>query len=206
MKSVVAVLSLMSALVAIPAAQKGAAVLAPPLPALPLPASGGPAEEAASPGAPAEPEVPAPPPLEGYYSGEPAPPPAGLDRSMPPHPRGPLFSRYVEDADPCPPPTDREVQGEWRNRAGSVARIYIQGSRAEESEAYRGELARLPLGQRWDWYRDRIQELGFTFRDAAWSAMDHPRFGLEKNRLYFRLEIECDSGGKVSALRLDPHF
>src|SRR5882672_5845895 len=68
----------------------------------------------------------------------------GPGHPEPPRPQGPLFERYVVEANPCPEPSAQEIEGEFQSRAGSTARFYLQGSRVVESEAYRSELRGLP--------------------------------------------------------------
>ncbi len=157
------------------------AFLAPPLPPpVPEPAEAVPEEAEA---APAVPAAPAP------------------EETAPP-----LAWRYIVVQDPCPPPTTQEIVAEERIGAGPVVRFYTRGSRVEESEADRAALATLPLGRTWPWYEARIREMGFVFVDATWSARDRPRFALEKDGLRFRLEIACDSFGKIVSIDAGPNL
>ena len=130
----------------------------------------------------------------------------GPGQPEPPRPQGPLFERYVVEANPAPAPTLQEIVGERQNRAGSTARFLVEGSRANESEAYRSELRALPLGRTWDWYRDQLLAQGFSFRDATFGPRDRPRYCVVKNRIQFRLEIALDSRGRVKELQVDPNL
>jgi hypothetical protein len=162
-------------------------------------------------------QVPAPPPAAATAPAVSAAPPASAAEGSPPGgwvdpmsgaplPAPPLFDRYVVKGEPCAPETKVEVITEERIKAGPVARFYTTGSRVEESEAYRSQLKRLPLGKEWPWYEAKIEEMGFRFLDATRSARDRPRFELERDGLHFRLEIACDSTGRVTSIDPGPNL